>query len=268
MTITLHPTIVGEIQTFSYATLLSEDPRTEHVAGFQLSASSQSDTVNCLFMHVPGNELEIVTEAAQTKHFMTAVTGMLPSLEPIATRPGGKLLKTDILMMSPYYCGVAESPHEILKRLRNIPEHSRPVVDTHLAELVLWFTQEFTSYGFVMICWRGYLSMQSPVIIKYVPNNDDVLFAPGIVATDGELPKIGTPSERNQRVSFAVEGYEQPFRVHYHEPLDVASTFWAPSDVTGFFDNRNDGNNSDYLIPIASLQSDRSGWELIDELII
>ncbi len=265
MTITVYPANVEEIQTYSYATLLSEDPRTEHVTGFQLNATSVGDQVNCLFMHVPGNDLVQCDEPVETRNFMRSLTGMLPSLQYNGDK---STLDSFAFETDNYVVAVAENAHEIMKTFRSLPSEFQPAIDRTLVNLVIWLTGEFMNHGFVILCWKGHLYMPAPVVVKYVPKNDDVLFVPGLSATDGELPKIGVPIRRNQRVGFAIEGSEQPFRVLYQERTNPSHSFWAPSDITGFYDNRSDGRNTDYMVAVESLGSSLSGWDLIDELII
>lgn len=265
MPITAQPVEPYDLRSYAYATLQTKDPRSEHILGFQAHLKSVNPQPNCLFIPIPGDDVFIVNGPSATSHFMRCVTDMLPALAQLDddhpstphTIPNGDF---EIL--------VAKTPYDILSSLRGLHGKIKPVVDESLAELLLWFIAEWANYSFITICWQGELHMRWPVVANYVPHNDDVLYAPGVCSFDGEAPKIGVPTNRNMRVAFAVEGSPQPFFVHYVDRISVRDTYWAPTDVTGFYDNRPDGPNTHYVIPVETLGSDRSGWDLVDEMII
>jgi hypothetical protein len=267
MCITTGPAELGQTMAFTYATLLADDPRTEHITGYQTSASNLLNTPNMMILHFPGDDIELVGGPQNTWSLMQDLTGMLPSLEATLSMrgiSGG----TRVQSYGDYYVVLAEEARDILSATDLLPEDFRPEATPEFMEVLDFFESTFSGYCFVLACWRDRVVPRHPIVVKYVPHNDDVLFVPGIEAHDGLYPNLDSEEPRNFRVAFAADGYVQPFHVYYHDTLDPNKVIWAPRDVTGFFDNRVRGNNGDYVIPLESIVQGLSGWDLFENRIL
>jgi len=131
--------------------------------------------------------------------------------------------------------------------------------------LIEWYKEQFSDYAFVLACFNGEVRPRHPIVVEYFPHSDDVLFVPGLDGHTGDLPAIGQPMQRDFRVAFASEAHTLPLNVHYSE--QIFHERWAPLTVTGFYDNRPHGENTDYVLPLESIEEGFFGHELLDTLI-
>ena len=99
-------------------------------------------------------------------------------------------------------------------------------------------------------------------MVKYVPHNDDVVYAPGLDGHDGGLPKIGDHIPRDFRVVFGIHGVELPLEITYND-VDVDTQWWCLQTGSGFHDNRLAGGNHDYVIALEDLKLGLLGGELL-----
>lgn len=104
-----------------------------------------------------------------------------------------------------------------------------------------------------------------PIMVSYHPDNDDVLFIPGLDSHDGELPKLGQGMPRDIQVAFGIQSVDLTHAVTQQPSFRDA---WAPQSVSGFWDNRSDGANTDYAVARESLLMGMNGRELIEDLVL
>jgi hypothetical protein len=273
MCVTTAPAELGGTSAFTYATLNTTDPRTLHVSGYQNYATNKSSLPNCMLLHFPGDELEMVSGPERTRHFMEDLTQGLQELVyiPRFRSLGNEVVgsrSVKVQAYGDYHVVLAEHPGDILDALEQVPENRRPPRTGMLEDLVAWYRSSFSDYSFVLACFDGQVAPRHPIVVQYVPHNDDVLFVPGIDAHDGTLPRPGHPMQRDIKVAFASESHPQPQKVVYHDSfIHAPSTYWAPTDVAGFHDNRSDGPNQDYIVPLLSLDEGLNGADLVEELV-
>lgn len=265
MCVTTGKAAITGTMAYTYATLDTRDPRTLHVSGYQNRAISQVDGGNCMLLHFPGNELRLVKGPEDTRHMMDDITRGLPKLAPEPTLRGVSRAAGAVAKYGDYYVVLSEHPSQMLDALQQVPEDFRPQPSTQLYELLGWYEEKFPDYAFVLACFRGAVSPRHPIVVEYIPHNDDVLFVPGLDGHDGNVPEVGASMNRSFRVAFGAEGHPQPNVVNYND--DIAGRYWAPWDVTGFVDNRADGPNQDYIVALETINEGFIGRELVDDLI-
>ena len=161
---------------------------------------------------------------------------------------------------------LAEDASDILDALEGVDPMRRPNRTPELEAMVAWYKATFTDYAFVLACFNGNVNPRHPIVVEYVPHNDNMLFIPGLEGHDGNLPQLGQPTGRNFRCAFGAEDTTQEITVEYRDG-DIGSNYWAPSNVTGFYDNRWDGINGDYLIPLESVREGLFGSDLFLDLV-
>jgi hypothetical protein len=263
MCVSLSPARLGNISAFSYATLDTTDPRTLHINGFQAELESLVEQPNCLVFHFPGNEIGLISGPEKTARMMADITQGLPLLQDSSSRSDHALVEST----GQYYVVVAEDASKIVSALEEVPQDCRPPISDHLAALVSWYQSNFPGHAYAMVCFQGRVRLGYPIVVEYIPHNDDLLFVPAIVSNGG-LPDWDSDVDRDFKVAFASEGHPQPLKVRYRDR--VATERWAPSDVTGLHDNRSSAPNKDYVIPLDTIQRGFEGMignELLEEMI-
>lgn len=268
MCITSAPAEMGSTRAYTYANLDTSDSHNWHVTGYQNTARNLSPAPNCMMLHFPGSQLRLVDGGPEhTKTMMEDITRDLPALEETRglsrsfAAPGA----AQVVEYGDYHVVVAQNAHDIPRALDHIPDWRRPMLTRSLMDLIGWYGANFPGYSFVLACFSGSVNPTHPIVVEYIPHNDDVLFIPGLDGHDGQLPSVGAPMHRDFRVAFGYEGNVQPFTVNYRD--DIAHQRWAPRDVTGFWDNRTVGPNQDYVVSLQDTNFGLAGNELLLELI-
>lgn len=272
MCVTSAPAIMEGTRAFAYATLDTRDPRTLHVCGYQNVATNLSMQPNCMLLHFPGNHLVMTQGPELTTHLMKDMTRGLPELEPRphfrseGTRSAKTLGSATVETYGDYDVVLAEDASDILDALELVNPSRRPVRTPELDAMVAWYKAAFPGYSFVLACFDGNVNPKHPIVVEYIPHNDDLLFIPGLDAHDGGLPRIGRYMERSFVCAYGAEDTKQQLTVNYSDG-DIGSEYWAPSNVTGFNDNRLNGGNFDYVIPLEAVREGVFGPDLFAELV-
>lgn len=264
-------------RAFTYATI-TEGPQACHVSAYQNFVENESPGPNCMLLHFPGNDIELVRGPEDTVYLMDDVTRDLPELVPVFR---SRNLGNSIVTLSharvegygDYTVVLAQHAMDIKEVLDQVPEAHRPAWTAQLDELVRWYHENFPDYSFVLACFNGLVVPRHPIVVRYVPHSDDELFVPGLDGHTGELPVIGQLMQRDFAVAFGSAYHEQPLKVTYRDPIAQGKPFWAPRDVTGFVDNRLEGPNRDYVLALQDIDMALKagdgliGAELLDVLI-
>lgn len=270
MCITVSPAQMGGTQVYTYLSSRLHGGQPVHVTAYQNNAVNLTGDPNCMILHFPSQGMpELVSGPEHTRRMMSDVVDHLPELVPTPRsrdlQYAGAAHKAVVEPYGDYHVVLAEYPQHILDALDQVPESRRPRRTAELDALVEWYRTTFPDYAFVLACFSGKVVPSHPIVVSYVPDNDDVLFAPGLDGHDGRLPIIGVPTARDFHVAFGIDGHRMPLNVHYHD--DVAQAWWAPRTVTGFYDNRPDGPNTDYTFPLETLRDEVMGNELMLDLV-
>lgn len=220
-----------------------------------------------MLLHYPGNELELVYGPERTNQFMNDMTRHLARLSghnPLVMR-SGVLRSAAAMVYGDYDVVVAEQAADFAEALATVQPDRRPAMTSRLEEMFDWYEHRFPDHCFVLACFDGSVKPTHPIVVEYVPHSDDVLFVPGLDGHDGNLPREGQDMKRDFRVAFGSDFATLPISVRYSD--DVAEMRWAPNHVSGFYDDRRDGPNLDYIIPIEAINAGFNGRELIDVMV-
>lgn len=265
MCVTLRPAIMNHTSAMTTTVFNGDDPRSTHISAYQNVASNRAPGANCMLLHFPGTDIELVTGPERTHNFMRDITRGLPvigSTEPTRGVTRGKDARVQEYG-SAYTVVLAERTGDIADALGRVPEDRRPELDARFRDMIEWYEQQFSDYSFVLACFSGDVNPTYPIAVQYFPLNDDELFVPGLDAHDGGLPRIGEEIERSFRVAFGVQSTELPTPVRYTDPTWPD---WAPDSVAGFvLDGR--GPNNDFVVPLLDLQEGLTGEDLIADLV-
>jgi len=266
MPVTLKPAIVARTCTYVYATGLDKEGIHQvHVCGYQNKARSL-DGPNIMFLNFPGTNLQLVSGPEQTETVMKDITRRLPELRPdLSKRVGAFSWNIRPEEYGTYTVVLAEGPEEILPALDQMPENRRLARSGQLRRAVEAYTSLKPQDSFAICCFDGKVKPGFPITVSYTPHNPRVLVAPGWDGLDGTLPMPGRLVRRDARVAFAIQGVSSPHAVYYEDELEYEP--WAPQSVCGFVDNRPEGPNSDYVVPVDMVRAGLTGRALAATLL-
>lgn len=276
MCVTSGPAQMGDTQVFTFDPNHNNDHRAHHITAYLNTAINASGTPNCMLLHFPAQELpELVLDGLNAHtDVMRAVTHGLPRLSDGLPDDNGdwhlvsRGVETAVVQAyGDYHVVIANSASDIPQVLNKVPVDRRPPMTTDLENLIGWYDEHFFGYRFLLCCFNGHVRPSHPIVVSWIPDNDDVLFAPGLDGHTGELPRLGEPMPRNFRVAFGLDGVNLPKQVELHRP-NPANHWWVPESVTGFFDDRVSGINSDYVVPRLTIAEGMSGRELLEDLVL
>ncbi len=268
MCVTTGIATMDQTQVFTMVSSHLRGGQPVHVTAYQNRALNLSDDPNCMILHFPSQgKVELVQGAQNTSGLMTSITSGLTPLVPSYSRSGrnleSRLHTAHVEEYGDYHVVIAEYPADMFKVLEQVPATRRPPITAQLQALVEWYGRKFPDYTFVLACFDGSVRPTHPIVVSYVPDNDDVVYCPGLDGHDGKIPEIGQPIARDFKVAFAVNDTILPHKVNF-----VLSDWWIPTSVAGFFDNRTDAPNSDYVVPLLNLQEAFDGQELVNDLVL
>lgn len=267
MCVTANPATIVGTRTFVHATTLGSDGGPVHISGYQNEADTFG-TPNCMFLNFAGSDLALVRGPERTTRFMADMTRELPELVYVPRyRSSGAsrgMMGVTVEEYGDYTVVLAQGPADILSALDQVPFQRRPRRTPQLQMMVDFYMSYYPQDTFVLGCFDGKAKPKHPITVSYRPRNPNVLTIPGLDGHDGRVPVIGQPVYRDFRLAFGVAGVELPYGVDYRDRVE---DWWAPSSVTGFVDNRFDGSNGDYVLPIDAVTAGLRGRELAAHLV-
>lgn len=268
MCVTSAPAMISGTQTYVYATT-DPDGRKVHVCGYQ-NLATRSEGANCMFLNFAGNDLEMVEGPELTRHMMRNMTAGLEELEYVPRMRGGGSYGAkgySVQSYGDYTVVLAQRPEGIMEALESdeILKNRRPIWSPQLHRMANFYVEHRADDTFVLACFDGSADPRHPIVVSYTPYDADVLTIPGLDAHDGSLPVIGAPVYRGFKVAFGIEGVESPHKVHYDD--SVEGLWWAPRFVAGFDDNRQDGPNGEYVVPVSAVRAGLTANRLAEQLV-
>lgn len=265
MCVTANPATIMGTRAYVHSTNLDPNgSRPVHVCGYQNEAETLAGP-NCMFLNFAGGDLQLVRGPEHTRSFMRDMTADLLELVYIPGMRGGSFGSFGargivVEEYGDYTVILAQGPTDILSALDQVPAHRRPARTTRLEEMTDFYMSFYPRDSFVLACFDGKVKPQHPITVSYEPRNARVLTIPGLDGHDGRVPTIGAPVYRDFRVAFGIAGQRLPHEVRYSDA--VAGKLWAPASVAGFVDNRFDGHNGDYVVPLEAVMAGLDGRDL------
>lgn len=161
-----------------------------HLLSYANTAKNLADKANCMILPVPGS-------LTQSDFFdTTAYAGFLKELEANFTsrsRSASKSLKTlsakvENFQLGMYNVFLSTDIHAIGGILDKLPEDQKPDISKNL---LTFFEKAYPSCNFVVCVFSNNSSMDSqPIMFRYKPNNEKILFFPAVDAHDGNAPDL------------------------------------------------------------------------------
>lgn len=265
MCVTLRPAAIDSTQTYVYVPPTPEGADPKHICAYQNTA--RSSMVNCMFLNFAGSNLQPVQGPEHTVGVMNRVVAYLPELRPTPSDllGGSRSRKgATVVDYGDYTLVYANSPGEIIAAIGTVRADRRPVSVPALADMAAFYGDFRPHDSFVLACFSGNVRPKHPIVVSYTPHNPDILTAPGLDGHNGRVPVPGTKMARDFTVAFGVYGTRLPFNVQHDASTN---TEWLPESVTGFVDNRREGLNQDYVVPIDVVKEGLAGPYLADQLL-
>ncbi len=267
MCVTTAQAQIDRTQVYSLVTTHIDGGQPVHVTGYQNRAKNLSAEPNCMILHFPSQAVpELLQGATSSKGLMASITAGLDTLgptPPVFRGRGSHLESAHVEEYGDYHVVLADYAKNMLNVLDQVPTNRRPRITPQLEALVGWYGQQFPDYTFLLACFDGSVHPSHPIVVSYVPDNDDVIFCPGLDGHDGTVPELGAPIDRDFKVAYGVAGLTLKHEVNFGR-----SDWWIPTSIAGFHDNRASAPNGDYVIPLMTLQERFDGRELAEDLIM
>lgn len=263
MCITTGPAIIHQTRVYGYIPPI-KDGMQRHICGYQNRAETLSGP-NCMLLNFAGSDLRMVKAAQHTRSLMADMTRELPELVRIIQYRGGSYGARGLVVENygDYTVILAHGAADILSALAQVPDGRRPARTSQLEAMVGFYLKTYPDDSLVLACFNGKVEPTHPITVSYVPRDPEVITIPGLDGHDGELPTTGSPVTRNFHIAFGIHGVTLPFTPNYN---DRVNELWVPKTVTGFFDNRDDGPNGNYVMPIEAITTGLSGRQLAEFL--
>lgn len=285
MCVTSAPAIMTNTLVYGYVPLPREGETQRHVVGYQNQAESLLGD-NFMLLNFAGTDLRLVRGPEHTTTMMTDMTRGLQELVELDGWRGGGMRSASYSVTveeyGDYTIFLSQSASAIVDAIMDHPGSSSFDVDSirQLALSAKYFEEHYPLDSFLVPMFKQGIKVKPthPIVVSYVPRQPEFLTVPGLDGHDGSMPTIGRPVKRDFRLAFGVQGVDlHPVR---YEDTSV-SPLWAPASVVGFVDNRFDGPNGNYCLPIEVLRTftdDREddferkyfapGVSLVDHLVL
>ena len=262
MCVTLGEAIITGTQTYTYATT-GDDGQPLHVTGYQNEAHSRYHRgPNCMFLNFAGRNLQMMFGPERTQSFMDDMTARLMPLRYVATSRSASYaapMTLGVVRYGDYDVVLAQDVAGIFDALHLVRRERRPQPSAVLEMTNGLYAPHVPGHSFALACFDGRVKPTHPIVVKYEPLNPDVLTVPGLDGHDGTVPDLGLPVARDFKVAFGVAGLQLPHQVTYS---DLTNPAWAPASVAGFYDNRSQAPNADYVVPVSALREGLNGIDL------
>jgi hypothetical protein len=255
---------IRDTRTYVHATTDPDGSRPVHVCGYQNHARSLVGP-NCMFLNFAGTRLQLVRGPEYTRTLMQDMTADLRHLAGIPKGGGmfspiGGSRSMRVEEYGDYDVVLAQGPGDILSMLGGVRPDRRPADTRGLREMIDFYMSFFFLDSYVLACFDGEVKPKHPIAVSYEPRDPSVLTIPGLDGHDGNVPVVGQPIRRDFHVAFGIAGRQLPYQVRYND--QIGGRFWAPTSVTGFIDNRHNGPNGDYVLPVGAVEAGLYGREL------
>lgn len=263
MSITTSPAIVSNTRAFTVASLAQDDPKAIHISGYQCDVRNLSNAPTCIILHFPGNDISLVDTPPRYTYLVHDMTTGLVALDTNNDRPASTALQ----LRGNHSVAISETAAGLVDAIDSLPVHCRPNFDEKLQLLLEWYDRTHPSHCFAVIGLSANAVVSTnTVVVQYTPHSDDVVFVPGLQSYNGSPPELDEQCCRDIRVAFASDYQRLPAKVFSNDPsLDIPA--WSPKSISGFYDNRREGSNIDYVVALETLHEGFTGSELAEQLI-
>lgn len=284
MCVTSGPAIMTNTLVYGYVPLPREGEPQRHVVGYQNQAESLLSD-NFMLLNFAGTDLHLVRGPEHTTSMMSDITrGLQDLIELRSGRGGGRgdTYGVRIEEYGDYTIFLSQSASAIVEAVMDHPHSANYDTDSvrDLAVSAKFFENHYPHDSFLVPMFKRGIKVKPthPIVVSYVPRQPEFLTVPGLDGHDGTMPIVGAPVKRDFKLAFGVQGVNlHPVR---YKDKNV-SPLWAPESIAGFADNRYEGANGNYSLPIAVIRDftddredefDRKyfapGVSLVDHLVL
>lgn len=260
MCVTSGPAIMTNTLVYGYVPLPREGEPQRHVVGYQNEAESLLGD-NFMLLNYAGTDLRLVRGPEHTTSMMTDMTRGLQELIELRSWRGGDGTRGDTYGVTveeygDYTIFLSQSASAIVDAIMDHPGSSSfdSGAIRQLALSAAYFEEHYPLDSFLVPMFKHGVKVKPthPIVVDYVPRQPEFLTVPGLDGHDGSMPIIGTPVGRDFTLAFGVQGVDL-HPVHYKDAS--VSPLWAPESIVGFIDNRFNGPNGNYSLPLEVLRT-------------
>lgn len=251
------PLRVDAFEVYTHDTLTTMGSRSMHVTSVRISMTNLDRSANCLFLTIPCQARPVfINPLYGADDVMDCVVDTIRDVasdEPLPQSSAKGL----------YIPLSIQSPEQILHDMMNY-SMLQPRNTARLQAIISMLKSGYSDHSIIAIAFDGSITMDEPLIFSYVPDNDDLLFAPGI----GPIHVQGFDvNDVDVTVGFSVEESQSGEEVHYRPYGHLANEIWAPRRVCGFTDSSKANRSSSYSVARDDIMMGLCGTELQAALI-
>ncbi|NVB39342.1 hypothetical protein G6O69_15980 [Pseudenhygromyxa sp. WMMC2535] len=226
--------------------------RCEHVLGYQNLAENLSGGPNAMILPLPAaapmgpdNLLDVSSCRGLLERYRDALS---------SPTPRGFSGKTQVFESGNYSVVLAQSASlgDIEDALEGVPESRRPKVDPLLLS---YYMSWYPGWHIALCCFDTAVRKYEPLVWRYEPMDPELVFLPGLEASNGKTPRIGVPVTIDHTLALGIDNEvddERP-RVRALLPAGMAEHLlpYFPEVVCGRAKMGGRLVNGDWYLPAA-----------------
>lgn len=173
--------------------------RKTHILLYKNTVQNLSGNANALVLPIMGKILK-VSDTTPFNNFMDEIVQQLTQTR--GAKSAGRSMSIKTYKVGSYTVLEAENttPNAILKEIAKLPATEQPVMK---GELLKWYKDHYNNPTLLLCCFTGSDTLSSqPIMVEYEPRNFNSFLLPGADDHHGEIPKLGTKTDRDHKVIF------------------------------------------------------------------
>jgi len=203
----------------------------EHVLAYQNTARNRAEGPNAMLMHfpaVPGTMSE--RSVLPTDGCMRIFDDMTSALIPLTRGgPSGSVMMSaaSVFDAGIYTVVLADDARAIPAALARVAARKRPSVNQPLYD---WYAETFPGFPVALCCFDNREAAKAaPLMWRYRPRNEDVLFYPALDCHSGGVPDLDT--EVLVEHELFAEGTDSE-QIYYRDDIPLITSRYLPERVT------------------------------------
>jgi hypothetical protein len=174
-----------------------------HVLAYQNVPINQSNSANCMLLHIPSAEAltpdDILNTEDSPNFLRETINKILVKKQEEEfdgmTRGLREQPQNYITQMGVYHIAILNNVKDAQQTLNQIPSEKRPVIEQKFFD---FFEEKFPNFPLLLCCFNNQDALEaSPIMVHFSPIRKDV-FQANMLESHGDLPELGSPYNAHQ----------------------------------------------------------------------
>ena len=232
-----------------------------HIIGYQNSAKSIEPGPNAMIIPLPAVgdvNRDNVIDTSDFKDVLERYGTTVGALGGDGMTKGSRRMtlsysasrSADVFESGSYTVILATDPRQITEALERVPEEKRPSISKNM---ISFLSDKYDGWPVAVCCFSGSIKPE-PLVWKFKPRFENVLFAPAMDSHTGGPPSFKKKVQRSHKLAFHSYrwGEENNMNVHLLGKIPDQHKWMFSKKIKGAL-IRNATDNGDFVIPIPSL---------------